>query len=150
MRRDGRPAAGKSYGAFLIGVDMKKDARTLNRAYNDARGLTARFNRNLLDRMNRELEATFRTKSPEGFEHLAYYNAILGRIEMHLVSRVRQSASVSGITFHFEPGETIHTQNSYKYAPEEFHRLALRAGLTPRKYWQDENGLYSLHFLEAE
>ena len=108
-------------GAMLVGVDLKKDASLLHAAYNDARGVTAAFNLNLLARINRELGGDFDLKR---FSHYAFYNAPLGRIEMHLVSRVAQSVNVGDHRFGFERGETIHTENSYKYSVEEFRAVA--------------------------
>ncbi|MDX8386772.1 MAG: L-histidine N(alpha)-methyltransferase, partial [Gallionella sp.] len=99
-------------GAMLIGVDSKKSPEILNAAYNDASGHTAAFNLNLLGRMQRELGAEL---DANGFEHYAYYNADIGRIEMHLVSKHKQKILLNGDSFQFEPGETIHTENSYKY-----------------------------------
>ncbi|HEY6094162.1 MAG TPA: L-histidine N(alpha)-methyltransferase, partial [Gallionellaceae bacterium] len=101
-----------SNGAMLVGVDCKKSPDLLNAAYNDADGHTAAFNLNLLARMQRELGARL---DVDGFTHYAYYNAALGRIEMHLISRRAQLIRLPGESFRFEAGETIHTENSYKY-----------------------------------
>ncbi len=131
-------------GAMLVGVDLKKDANLLHAAYNDSQGVTAAFNLNLLARINRELGAEFNLRR---FRHYAFYNASLGRIEMHLVSLVRQSARVGRQRFEFEAGETIHTENSYKYSVEEFRALATEAGFESRKVWLDRRGLFSLHGL---
>ncbi len=133
-------------GAMLIGVDVKKDANVLHAAYNDARGVTARFNLNLLQRINRELGADFDLRR---FRHYAFYNAPLGRIEMHLVSLARQAVRIGRHRFAFERGETIHTENSHKYAVEEFRALAAQAGFKGAKLWQDRQGLFSLHGLVA-
>ncbi len=133
-------------GAMLIGVDLKKDANVLHAAYNDARGVTARFNLNLLARINRELGADFDLRR---FRHYAFYNAPLGRIEMHLVSLARQAVRIGRHRFEFERGETIHTENSYKYAVEEFRALAAQAGFRGAKLWQDRQRLFALHGLEA-
>lgn len=133
-------------GAMLIGVDLKKDANVLHAAYNDARGVTARFNLNLLARINRELGANFDLRR---FRHYAFYNAPLSRVEMHLVSLVRQGVRIGRHRFEFERGETIHTENSCKYSPEEFRALAAQAGFRGAKLWQDRRGLFSLHGLEA-
>jgi uncharacterized SAM-dependent methyltransferase len=133
-------------GAMLIGVDVKKDANVLHAAYNDARGVTARFNRNLLARINRELGADFDLRR---FRHYAFYNASLGRVEMHLVSLARQAVRIGRHRFEFERGETIHTENSCKYAVEEFRALAAEAGFRGAKLWQDRQGLFSLHGLVA-
>ncbi len=129
---------------FLIGVDLRKDAAILNAAYDDAAGVTAEFNLNLLVRANRELGADF---DLDGFRHHAFYNEDEGRIEMHLISTRAQDVSIGGQTFHFGADETIHTENSYKYAPEEFADIARQAGYTPEKLWIDENSLFSIHYL---
>ena len=131
-------------GGLLIGVDLKKDPRLLHAAYNDAQGVTAAFNLNLLARMNRELEADFDLAS---FRHRAFYDEGLGRIEMHLVSLRDQTVTVAGEQFHFEPGEGIHTENSYKYGLEEFQALAAQAGFRPVKVWTDPARLFSVHYL---
>ena len=133
-------------GAMLVGVDLKKDATVLHAAYNDARGVTARFNLNLLARINRELGADFELR---GFRHYAFYNAALGRIEMHLVSLRRQAVAVGRYRFAFEAGESIHTENSYKYSVAEFRELAARAGFRGAAVWLDRKGRFSLHGLVA-
>jgi len=133
-------------GAMLVGVDLKKDANLLHAAYNDSRGVTAAFNLNLLARINRELGGDFDLRR---FRHYAFYNASLGRIEMHLVSLVRQSARVGRQRFGFDAGETIHTENSYKYSLEEFREMAAEAGFDASKVWLDRRGLFSLHGLTA-
>ncbi|MDH5488121.1 MAG: L-histidine N(alpha)-methyltransferase [Gammaproteobacteria bacterium] len=131
-------------GALLIGVDLKKDPQVLHAAYNDSAGITAAFNLNLLERLRRELGAVV---NPQGFKHRAFYNDLRGRIEMHLVSRRAQDIRLNGHSFHFEPGESIHTENSYKYSVEEFHALARGAGLRPRQVWLDRARLFSVHYL---
>ncbi len=133
-------------GAFVIGVDLKKDHTILNAAYNDASGVTAQFNLNLLRRMNRELDAVI---DEDAFEHQAFYNADAGRIEMHLKSQRQQVITIGDRRFSFEADETIHTENSYKYRVEEFSALARKAGFQTRRVWTDENNLFSVHFLEA-
>jgi L-histidine Nalpha-methyltransferase len=133
-------------GAMLVGVDLKKDANVLHAAYNDARGVTAAFNLNLLARINRELRADF---ALERFRHYAFYNAPLGRVEMHLVSLERQTVRIGRHRFGFERGETVHTENSYKYSVEEFQALAREAGFRPAKVWPDRQGLFALHGLVA-
>ena len=133
-------------GAMLVGVDLKKDANLLHAAYNDARGVTAAFNLNLLARINRELKGDFDLRR---FRHYAFYNAALGRIEMHLVSLRRQSVNVGRYRFAFEAGETIHTENSCKYSVEEFRALAAEAGFRGAKVWLDRKGLFALHGLVA-
>jgi len=134
-------------GAMLIGVDLKKDANVLHAAYNDSRGVTARFNLNLLARINRELGADFELRR---FRHYAFYNAPLGRVEMHLVSLGRQAVRLGRHRFEFERGETIHTENSCKYSVEEFRALAAQAGFRGAKLWLDRRGLFSLHGLQAD
>ncbi|MBI4183161.1 MAG: L-histidine N(alpha)-methyltransferase [Proteobacteria bacterium] len=133
-------------GGFLVGVDLKKDKRTLLAAYDDAKGVTAAFNRNLLARINRELGATFDLSA---FSHSASYNAEQGRIEMYLVSRKPQAVRIAGRSFRFLQGEAIHTENSYKYEAAEFRALAEGAGFAPRATWTDPGRLFSVHYLEA-
>lgn len=132
---------------LLIGVDTKKSPSILHRAYNDHDGVTARFNKNLLIRINRELNGTFDISK---FAHYAFYNIEEGRMEMHLVSLEEQNVSVNGVNFSFDTGESIHTENSYKYSPDEFAELAGQAGWSTRRQWQDENHLFSHHLLYAE
>ncbi len=131
-------------GAFLVGVDLRKDRAVLEAAYNDARGVTAAFNLNLLARINRELGGTFRL---EEFRHQAFYDESLGRIEMHLVSRKAQEVTAAGEVFRFAEGETIHTENSYKYDLQGFRRLAERSGFAAARSWCDPARLFSLHLL---
>ncbi len=133
-------------GAMLVGVDLRKDANVLHAAYNDARGVTAAFNLNLLARINRELGADFNLRR---FRHYAYYNAALGRVEMHLVSLAAQAVNIGDFRFGFEAGESIHTENSYKYSVEGFRALAKSAGFRGEKVWLDAKGLFSLHGLVA-
>jgi L-histidine N-alpha-methyltransferase len=134
-------------GAMLVGVDLKKDANVLHAAYNDSRGVTAAFNLNLLSRINRELGGDFDLRR---FAHYAFYNAPLGRIEMHLVSLRAQTVNVGDHRFAFERGETIHTENSYKYSIESFQALAAESGFRGAKVWTDRKGLFSLHGLVAD
>ncbi len=133
-------------GGLLVGVDLIKDPARLHAAYNDAAGITALFNKNLLARANRELGADF---EPGAFAHYAPYNPASHRIEMYLVSLKRQAASIGGARFDFEPGEAVHTENSYKYTIESFREMAARAGFSPRAVWTDEERLFSLHWLES-
>ena len=133
-------------GSLLIGVDLKKDPALLHAAYNDGQGVTAAFNRNLLVRINRELDAGF---DLDAFRHRAFYNDEAGRVEMHLVSSTAQQVAVDGAQFAFAEGETIHTENSYKYAVDEFRSLAREAGLSPVHHWVDNRNLFSLHFLRT-
>jgi len=134
-------------GALLIGVDLIKDRDILERAYNDEAGVTARFNLNLLDRMRDELGAEI---DPEGFEHWAYYNTDERRIEMHLRSMRRQEIALDGQRFAFEPGETIHTENSYKFDIEGVADLASRGGFSVDAHWADDEALFSLHYLVSD
>ncbi|MDB6015525.1 MAG: Methyltransferase [Pedosphaera sp.] len=131
-------------GGLLIGVDLKKDPRVLHAAYNDARGVTAAFNLNVLTRANRELDARFDLSQ---FQHQAFYNQTAGRVEMHLVSRRRQVIPVSGMKFFFAEGESIITEYSYKYGRDEFHQLAARAGWAVRQCWTDENDWFGVYYL---
>lgn len=133
-----------SDGALLIGVDCKKSSDVLNAAYNDANGYTAEFNLNLLARMRRELGARI---DSDGFAHYAYYNAILGRVEMHLISQCEQNIYLGNESFQFSEGETIHTENSYKYIAQEFQQLARKAGWFPKMLWADSDGLFNVHYL---
>jgi L-histidine Nalpha-methyltransferase len=133
-------------GALLIGVDLKKDKATLDAAYADAKGITARFNLNLLQRLNRELEADFQLNR---FRHKAFYDPARGRVEMHLESLVSQIAHVAGRRFDFVPGETIHTEISCKYSITEFQELGKRAGFSPEKVWTDPEQLFSVHGMVA-
>ena len=133
-------------GAMLVGVDLRKDANVLHAAYNDARGVTAAFNLNLLARINRELGADFDLAR---FRHYAFYNPGPGRIEMHLVSTARQRVRIGAHRFAFEAGESIHTENSYKYSIEDFRALAARAGFRGEKAWTDARGRFALHGLSA-
>jgi dimethylhistidine N-methyltransferase len=130
-------------GAVLvIGVDLVKDTKVLCAAYNDAEGVTAKFNLNLLARINRELGANFDLTT---FEHHACYNRQHNRIEMHLASTKRQKVKVNGKTIGFRAGETIHTENSYKYTVESFQALARGSGWLPLQVWSDGN--FSVHAL---
>ncbi|HLY07627.1 MAG TPA: ergothioneine biosynthesis protein EgtB, partial [Rhizomicrobium sp.] len=129
---------------FLVGIDLVKDRETLLRAYNDAKGVTAAFNKNLLTRINRELGATF---EPEFFSHLAVWNARESRIEMHLVSRMNQSLIVAGRCYDFAEGETVHTENSRKYRLKEFAALAARAGWRMERKWQSADPAYAIVLL---
>jgi dimethylhistidine N-methyltransferase len=131
-------------GGLLIGVDLKKDPARLDAAYNDARGVTAAFNLNLLARINRELGADFDLAA---FRHHAFYDEKQGRIEMHLESIKDQAVSMSGRAFRFRKGETIHTENSYKYSVREFQQLAAGAGFALRECWTDPDHQFSVHYL---
>jgi dimethylhistidine N-methyltransferase len=126
---------------LIVGVDLIKGTEILHAAYNDAAGVTAKFNLNLLTRMNRELGANFHLNQ---FEHHAFYNRERNRIEMHLASLKRQRVKVYGEAFDFRIGETIHTENSYKYSVESFGALARGNGWMPLKIWKDAENLFSV------
>jgi dimethylhistidine N-methyltransferase len=134
-------------GYLLIGIDRKKDRRILEPAYNDRKGVTARFNLNILARVNRELGADFDLSA---FRHRAPFNEIHGRIEMHLVSQCAQTVHLDSKEFAFEAGEHITTEYSYKYTLKGFERLALRAGFKPVKNWEDPDHLFSVLLLRVE
>ena len=141
--RNARVIAG-ARGGLLIGVDLKKDRARLEAAYDDAQGVTAQFNLNILARINRELGADFDLPA---FRHKAFYDAGLGRIEMHLVSAREQDVAIRGRVFRFGAGETIHTENSYKYSIAEFQALALGSGFAPQACWTDGEALFAVHYL---
>jgi len=131
-------------GGLLIGVDLVKDPAVLHAAYNDAAGVTAAFNLNLLARANRELGANFEL---DRFAHHAFYEPTLQRIEMHLVSLADQQVRVGGRSFDFALGDTLHTENSHKFRVAGFRALAERAGYRPEAVWCDANKLFSVHWL---
>ncbi|MFC5497975.1 L-histidine N(alpha)-methyltransferase [Caenimonas terrae] len=133
-------------GALLLGADLVKDPAVLHAAYNDAQGVTAAFNLNLLARSNRELGTDF---ALEQFAHSAFYNAPLQRIEMHLVSRCRQQVTLDGQAHAFDEGETLHTENSYKFTVDGLRALAERAGFRAGPVWTDPQRMFSLHWLQA-
>jgi dimethylhistidine N-methyltransferase len=131
---------------MVIGVDLEKDERVLYDAYNDAAGVTARFNLNVMVRINRELGGNFDTNA---FMHRAIYNRDRHRIEMHLISKKAQTVRVLGRSFSFRAGETIHTESSYKYSLERFTALARGSGWTALESWTDPAGMFSVHALVA-
>ncbi|TMQ33690.1 MAG: L-histidine N(alpha)-methyltransferase [Planctomycetota bacterium] len=137
-----------SLDRMLVGVDLRKARAVLEAAYDDAAGVTAAFNRNLLARINHELNGNFELSA---FQHRAIYNQDLGRIEMHLVSTRVQSVTIGqiGLTVRFAAGETIHTENSYKYDLAEIQAVATAAGLQDQCFWQDAAGRFNLHLLTA-
>lgn len=141
--RNVRALAGAG-GAMLVGVDLKKDPAILHAAYNDAQGVTAEFNLNLLRRINRELGADFDVAA---FRHQAFYNAEIGRIEMHLESLAAQRVTLAGRQIDFHRGETIHTENSYKYSVDEFQQLARASGFEPQAVWTDPRQYFAVHYL---
>jgi dimethylhistidine N-methyltransferase len=130
---------------MIIGIDLIKDTAVLNAAYDDPAGVTAKFNLNILRRMNRELGGDFDLSA---FRHCAFYDVEGHRIEMHLKSLKEQTVTVAGRNFRFAAGETIHTENSYKYTVESFRALAQSAGWRPVATWTDENALFSIHALK--
>jgi dimethylhistidine N-methyltransferase len=131
-------------GGLLIGVDLQKNREILERAYNDAEGVTAAFNLNLLRRINRELGADFDLRF---WRHHAFYNEAAGRIEMHLVSKRAQIVRIDGHVLRFAAGETIHTENSYKYGLSQFAARAAKAGWAPSRIWTDPQRLFSVQYL---
>jgi dimethylhistidine N-methyltransferase len=133
-------------GALLIGVDLKKDKQALDAAYDDAAGVTAAFNLNLLERINRELGGDFQLRR---FRHKAFYDEAKGWIEMHIESLASQIVHVAGERFRFGAGETIHTEISCKYSVEEFQAVAQRAGFAPAQTWIDAAKLFSVHGMIA-
>jgi L-histidine Nalpha-methyltransferase len=145
LLRHARMALGDQ-AVMLVGVDTPKDECILIPAYDDALGVTAAFNANLLVRMNRELEAGI---DIESFSHEARWNEAESRVEMHLVSLFAQKLITSAGVFTFEAGESIHTENSYKWSPEGFQALAARAGWRSAGLWLAPGGAYALHRLEA-
>jgi dimethylhistidine N-methyltransferase len=135
-------------GAWLIvGVDLRKDISRLLHAYDDAAGVTAAFNRNLLTRLNREASADFVV---EAFGHRALWNETESRIEMHLESLRPQTVNIGGQTIAFAAGETIHTENSYKHSIGGFQALAGEAGWSAERVWVDDERLFSIHALKAD
>jgi dimethylhistidine N-methyltransferase len=133
-------------GALILGADLVKSPQRLHAAYNDAQGITARFNRNVLVRANRELGANFQL---DHFAHSAFYNAPFQRIEMHLMSTCAQTVHVGDAAFSFTQGETLHTENSYKFTVDGLRQLAERAGFTPGQTWTDPDQQFCLLWLDA-
>ena len=134
-------------GGVLIGIDMHKSTQILDAAYNDQQGVTAAFNLNILNNINEIMNANFDIK---GFSHRAFYNEKEYRIEMHLVSKLDQIVKLGDTNITFTRGETIHTENSYKYTLESFQGIVQRAGFIIRSSWSDEQQLFSIHYLELE
>jgi dimethylhistidine N-methyltransferase len=131
-------------GALLLGVDLKKDPQVLHAAYNDAAGVTAAFNLNLLARVNRELGADFDLGR---FAHYAFYQPREGRIEMHLLSRVAQRVRVAGQSFSFAAGESIRTEYSYKYSVADLQQLAATGGFQLDRVWYDDERAFGVAYL---
>ena len=150
------PAAAESFlrpwaarlagGGMLVGVDLVKDSAILDAAYNDAAGVTAAFNRNILVHIARELDADIDSST---FRHRAFFDPVASRVEMHLVSAIAQELEIAGRRFRFEAGEGIHTENSCKYTIEGFQALARRAGFVPRRVWTDPRQWFAVHYLAS-
>ena len=131
-------------GEMLVGADLKKDVDVLDAAYNDRAGANAAFNLNVLERINRELGADI---DIDRFEHVAFYNPNAGRVELYVKSLADQTIEIAGRRFEIDRGELIHTENSYKYAIDEFRVLAARAGFRSGETWTDRGQLFSVHYL---
>ncbi|MBR72781.1 MAG: L-histidine N(alpha)-methyltransferase [Rhodospirillaceae bacterium] len=129
---------------FLIGIDLKKDIQLLEAAYNDKKGITAKFNSNILLRANNELGANFHVNL---FDHKAIWNKSMGRVEMHLISKLNQEVIIKGNKFFFKKGETIHTENSYKYTLDEIKLMVKKAGWHLKKSWIDSEKYFSVNYL---
>lgn len=134
-------------GGVLIGIDMHKSTRVLEEAYNDEQGITALFNLNILSNINSLIGAGFDT---DRFDHRAFYDKEKCRIEMHLVSKLDQVVSLGDTSISFARGETIHTENSYKYTAESFQDIAQSAGFDIRAGWLDERQLFGVYYLELQ
>jgi L-histidine N-alpha-methyltransferase len=135
-----------SAGALVLGVDRRKDASVLDRAYDDSAGVTAAFNRNVLTRLNREYGATFDVGS---FSHRAFFNETASRVEMHLVSLADQTATLGDRTIRFERGETIWTESSYKYDARRLEELVAEAGFRIERLWTDPRDLFWVALLSV-
>lgn len=131
-------------GAIIVGVDLIKDHRLLEQAYDDSKGITAAFNKNILKRINQQLNADF---AIDQFDHEAIFNAHLQRIEMYLVSKIAQTVHINGQRIHFSEQETIHTENSHKYSDKSFLAIAAQASLNCIKKWHDKNNLFAIYYL---
>ena len=135
-----RIAAWQKVDALILGTDLIKDERVLVPAYDDAAGVTAQFNKNLLARLNRELDCDF---DLDAFAHEARWNKALARLEMHLVSLRDQSARVGHHVVHFTAGESLHTENSYKFTKESLGALLQSSGWTVEHFWTDAEGKFA-------
>lgn len=134
-----------SGGGMLIGFDLQKDVSVLELAYDDPQGVTAAFSLNLLQRINRELDGNFNL---EQFEHLSFYNADIGRIEIYAVSKIDQTVTIAEDTYTFAAGERVHLEHSHKYTIEGFAKMAAGAGFQLRKAWTDERQYFAVaHFV---
>ncbi|MEZ6119960.1 MAG: L-histidine N(alpha)-methyltransferase [Pirellulaceae bacterium] len=140
IRRAGQPS-----GGLLLGVDRKKSADILEAAYNDATGVTAAFNLNLLSRINQQLDGNFALNQ---FVHHAFYNTEPGRIEMHLVSQLAQEVQVAGHVFHFEKDETIRTELSHKYSLPDIQQMAAAADMDVAQVWSDPQDWFSVFYMQ--
>ncbi|MEM8988333.1 MAG: L-histidine N(alpha)-methyltransferase [Pseudomonadota bacterium] len=143
--RNARATLGEN-GLFVLGADLKKDETVLNAAYNDAGGVTAAFNLNLLTRMKRELDAVL---NRDDFEHYAFYNAEKERIEMHLRALKTTKIEIDDHVFAFTAGETLHTENSHKFQKDNIAHLAQESGFHLSEMWTDAGNLFSISLLSA-
>lgn len=143
--KNARVSLGESAN-MIVGVDTKKSPEILHRAYNDASGVTAKFNLNILARINQKFDDAI---DVEKFEHYAYYNMVKGCVEMHLVSTEDQEVSLGDVGVHFAQGESIHTESSYKYSPSEFESLANKAGWEIQQLWLARNDMFSIFLLRG-
>ncbi|MDJ0748407.1 MAG: L-histidine N(alpha)-methyltransferase [Woeseiaceae bacterium] len=134
-------------GGLLIGIDLRKDIETLERAYNDASGVTAEFNLNVLNHLNHAYGADF---DAGAFRHMAEYNEVDGRIEMYLVSENNQAASIGGVRIAIADGERILTEHSHKYALEDFNAMTARVGFRPVRHWTDADEKFAVCFFERD
>ncbi|PHS16846.1 MAG: L-histidine N(alpha)-methyltransferase [Kangiella sp.] len=134
-------------GSMIIGVDRIKDRQTLVNAYDDSSGITSDFNKNLLVRINRELNGNFNLNA---FQHSAIFNEVDSRIEMHLISTIQQDVRINGHVIRFQKDEAIHTENSHKYSDKSFIKLVSKAGLKSVKYWVDSKNLFNIYYLVPE
>jgi len=131
-------------GGILLGADLQKDTDILNAAYNDQQGITEAFNLNVLNNVNTILNSNFEL---ENFSHHAYYNAQAGRIEMHLVAELDHQVKIGRGSIYFKRGDSIHTENSYKFTLQSIATLAASAGLKLQQSWCDEDKLFSINYL---
>lgn len=135
------------HGYLLIGIDLAKDPQLLEAAYNDAAGVTAAFNKNLIERLREETGADIRSQQ---FDHRAYFNEKLSRVEMHLVAQSDMGFQIAGESFRIERGESIHTENSYKYRPQTFQTLCRDSGFETLRFWTDPQEWFGVFLLKAQ
>ncbi len=133
-------------GGVLIGVDLKKENSLLNAAYDDKEGMTAKFNKNILDHLNSRFDSNINL---DNFKHMAFFNEEKGRIEMHLVSRKKLSFDIDEMSFSMKKGESIWTESSYKYTIDEFESMARQSGLMVEQVWTDSKHLFSVQYLSV-